>query len=225
MPKPASLADIQLAFQAAVRGAATADSLVHVICEKPPLSVSERLKIYQEAYVARLTESLKDDFEQCREKMGAAKFDEALQTFMAVHPSKSRNLAEYSEGFPAFLGGIDSELHELATKEWLRILASQAADPTAALSAEDIQNGKPFRVRVHPAAYLRLIGSRAFLSYRTGEMVDVVELESWQIPLIERLAQGATLDEIGELGLDESGVRTIQDWMQAEILYCEAHES
>lgn len=220
-----SLADIQKAFQASVRKRVLLHELAEVILEKPPISSTERLGIYQDAYFIRLTESLKDDFEDCCARLGTEAFEAIVLRFINAHASASPNLAEYSMNFSDFLGAVHPELYELATKEWLHILVLRSRDPDNELSASAIQNGQAFKVRVHPACHTRKFQGKTLLAYRFQDEVHFMNLDPVQLRVYEFFLQGRSLQDIEDFARnadipESEWVTTVNQWMAHSILYC-----
>src|SRR5687768_3042109 len=67
------------------------------------LSLQEALGVYSNGYVARLTEALGEIFEGVWWVLGDSGFFEMCKRYIAATPSKSYNLSDYGDGFPAFL--------------------------------------------------------------------------------------------------------------------------
>lgn len=226
-----SLAEIQSKIQDAIQSGVAPDSLLHLILEKRPLTIADRIGIYQDAYFIRLAESLKDDFPKCLDLMGVADFESALTEFIRTHPSKVRNLAEYSADFPEFLRIRHPEVHETARKEWLTILSLQAGEPHNKMSADDIARGQPFLVARHPSSVIHSQSVVHTLAYRTHGTVDMIRVNASVAALLDFLGIGRPLADILSFAerqqIDENELTSLlAEWMSKEIIYCEepAHD-
>jgi hypothetical protein len=123
-----NLAEIQSDIQQAVKQSTTPASLASLIREKPPLSIPDRMKIYQEAYRIRLLESLHDDFARVLEHAGQSKFETLCLEFIVKQPSTYADLGQWSQHFSDFLSDKSPELNQLASMDWLEILSSRAPE-------------------------------------------------------------------------------------------------
>lgn len=220
-----SLADIQQNLQRAVREGEQSAVLLETIVEKPPIPISERLKIYQDAYLIRMTESLKDDFVGCRALMGIEKFDWIVTDFVKSNPSRSRNLAEYSAAFPAFVGTRHPEAYEAAIKDWLAILSMRELEPESALSLNDFQSEKSIAIRLHPATILETFDETTLMAFRFEGGVSFLKLVPQEAFLAEFLSQSRSLDQLDvmiQLGhfSEDQLMATITQWIKNQIIYC-----
>jgi hypothetical protein len=222
-----SLVELQIAFQKAVRDRNASAELIRLVREQPPLSTRERLHVYQEAYEVRLKESLRDDFGRVRAQLSFEQFEGLISSFISAHPSTSRNLAEYSEGFVDFVRKNASSLFLEALKDWMEIASENAGAPDQ-LTHEQIQSGTPFRVKAHPASlYKSTEPGNGILAYRHSEQTHFVVLDERKARLLDYLTRERSLDEIAEFthtsnpGLsDEQLMATITEWIQNQIIYC-----
>jgi len=88
------------------------------------LSNPEALNVYAEGYGARMFESLGENFETVWRVLGDEAFIEAARAFAQEGVSRSRNLNDYGETFPAFLrerfagSTFAAALSDLARFEW-----------------------------------------------------------------------------------------------------------
>lgn len=90
-----------------------------------------RLDLYHGAYRARLLEALGVVYERTRCYVGDEEFAAAGARHVALHPSRSRNLRDYGEGFPDTLRASlpdRPEVAELATMDWALHRAFDAPD-------------------------------------------------------------------------------------------------
>ncbi len=90
-------------FKAIVGTSNDAETVKGLIKDNPPLSVLERLDIYRDAYVIRISGALSSDFGGFSELIGAELFDDLLEKFCSLAPSRFSNLAELSHTFVEFL--------------------------------------------------------------------------------------------------------------------------
>ncbi len=221
-----NLAEVQYLIQKAIRDKTHPANLVDLIAEKPPIGVYHRLKIYQDAYFIRMSESIREDFSICFENMDSEKADKILMDFIQHNPSRTRNLAEYSKLFPEFIQIVEPELYEVALRSWMEIECSHAADPHDRLLLDDIEHGADFIVRLHPAARLHQAQAKSILAYRSQDQVRFMDPSPADMSLLEFLAQGRSLDELAEFALqnkisDEEIMSTTSEWIKLEILFCQ----
>ena len=115
------LSDLQLKFKQAILSSQK-DSLEWV-AEKPPLTPAERIDIYSFAYFARLTDSLREDFEilekALEKESGEGSFDRLAQDFFKNHPSRFCSANEVNAAFPEYASNSSNNLSALQAKPWL----------------------------------------------------------------------------------------------------------
>jgi hypothetical protein len=225
MTKLKNLAEAQKQIQECVRNQELSNVLLELIIEKPPISIQERLKIYQNAYLIRLSESVKDDFSRVEEQIGKEAFVEMIDEFIRKYPSTTQNLAQYSEAFPDFIKINKPEVFEAAQKDWMEILSTHSFEPTSKLTAQEVQSGKAFTLLTHPATVIRTVGAKIILSYRIAENVYFQEIDEKSKTLLELLTTERTLEELANLS---EGLRiapndlttSVSDWIQNGIIFC-----
>ncbi|MCB1377250.1 MAG: putative DNA-binding domain-containing protein [Alphaproteobacteria bacterium] len=93
-----------------------------MIADPPRGTRSQRLTVYRNAYVLRLTEFLSHDYENLRRYMGESRFNQMARAYAAAHPSDNPNARWFSRHLPAFLSAAalysrHPELSELAALE------------------------------------------------------------------------------------------------------------
>lgn len=226
MKKFVSLAETQRLIQKTVRNKSISEELLALIVEKPPISIHERLNIYQNAYFIRLSESLRDDFSRVEDQIDTEEFNKIIIEYIMQNPSKTSNLAEYSKAFPDFIKSKKIEAYAFAQKDWMEILSRQAAEPNSNLSWEEIKSGKAFTVKVHPATNIIAIEEGGILSYRKSEEIFFQEVNYEKRMLLEFLRKNRTLDSLAKFS-DELGVEqdllmsTIFEWIKDGIIFCE----
>lgn len=98
----------------------------------PSLSVGTGLKIYHNAYRARLQEVLSGDFPVTRQWLGDEKFAELAEQYLRAHPSRHYSLRWLGAHLASYVGH-DSPLAELVRLEWAFTLAfdAKAEEPLA----------------------------------------------------------------------------------------------
>jgi hypothetical protein len=230
MKSSKNLAEIQKELQEAVKGVATA-SLSSIIAEKPPISIIDRLKIYQDAYWIRLLESLHEDFFRVREKVGDEGFKSLSVAFITQCPSRTTDLGLVSQGFPPFLASKAPELHELAVMDWLEINAYRAAFPPeeSILTLPEIESGQSFLLKKYPASQVHKLREKSLLAFRKSDQVEVVAIDHNDFELISFLAEGRELEAVSqksqELGCTPEDLQQkFSHWIKNEIIYCERRE-
>ncbi|MGZ3745036.1 MAG: hypothetical protein ACXWRA_14765 [Pseudobdellovibrionaceae bacterium] len=72
MKNSTNLFELQLELQNAIKNKNLPQNLKEALYEKPPISISLRVQIYQEAYTLRLKESLRDDFPRVEEALSGS---------------------------------------------------------------------------------------------------------------------------------------------------------
>jgi hypothetical protein len=92
-----------------------------------------RLDVYRNNVVASLVAALGETFPVVRELVGAAFFDAMAARFVRRHPPRSPVLAQYGEGFAAFVADFEPAaslpyLPDVARLEYARVQAHHAAD-------------------------------------------------------------------------------------------------
>jgi len=190
------LADQQRALHAAMLGAPAGLGLLREPTQHEPL-----LRIYQNAYRARLIAALRDNHGVLPRAMGDEAFDALAEAYLQAHPSRhpsirwfGHRLAEFMAAHPALVP--HAAFIDLARMEWALPEAFDAADAVpmtpqelAALPAD----GWPQRVlRFHPS-------------------VQVLTLD-WQVEPAWRALQG---DDEPELDEPEAGEHLLIVWRPA----------
>jgi hypothetical protein len=97
------------------------------------------LMAYRNDYVARLSQTLADNFESLWTVLGDKEFFELCAEYITSHPSKLYDLGEYGKSFPSFLKDHETDyLSELAELE-IEFRRLFNAAPIDGLKAEDFQ--------------------------------------------------------------------------------------
>lgn len=225
MTKSKTLSDLQALIQESVQLRTAPPELLGVILEKPPISIRERLTIYQDAYQIRLLESLRDDFARVEYALGDEDFEKLTLNFIRQNSSHTRNLAEYGEYFPDFIKLHKNDAYALAVTDWLEVLSSHASNPEKQLSSAEIQLGQTFKVQTMPSTLARQIGETRVAVYRSNGAVNQLELTLPLFDLLIFLETERAMDELTYFSQkshinDEQLAETIQEWIGSHIIYC-----
>lgn len=97
------------------------------------LGAADGLRIYHNAYRARLLAVLREDFPALQQWLGAESFEQLALAYLAAWPPRHYSLRWLGEKLPEFIAGYVAEpqlspLRELATLEWAFTLAFDARD-------------------------------------------------------------------------------------------------
>jgi hypothetical protein len=100
------------------------------------------LRVYQQAYAARLTAALRDNFGVVPRVLGDEAFDALARAYIAEHPSTHPSIRWFGDRLPAFMVRRDDlvphpALVDLARLEWALRSAFDAADAPV-LMADDL---------------------------------------------------------------------------------------
>lgn len=139
------LADLQAQFQAALLTGDTA--ILGVVPNSPHENKATLLRVYQNAYVIRLIDVLRTDYDKLAAYMGDDAFEAMARAYIAANPSTSRNARYMGSALPDFLRhgteiAADQVVADLATLECAMNDAFDAAD-IPALSFEDLTEIAP----------------------------------------------------------------------------------
>ena len=116
-----TLAQIQDEMQRAVLG--KDNRATSLVASPPEGSTADRLRVYQAAYVLRLTDFLANDYEKLLAYLGDVRFRKMAEGYIKAHPSDNPNARWYSRHLPDFLKNDCSfrrnpEVAEMALLEW-----------------------------------------------------------------------------------------------------------
>lgn len=97
------------------------------------LSAKERIEIYSDAYISRITEALRIDFEATHQTLGEMDFLKLVQDYLYEHPSTSTSIEEVGLRFSEFIETFNTRdevpfLAELTKLEWIMIESFYADD-------------------------------------------------------------------------------------------------
>lgn len=107
-----------------------------------PQGGPSRLGIYRNAYRARLTDALRENYPVLYRVQGDEAFDELAERFIAANPSQHPSIRWFGSALPAWLAANHEQLShpalaDLARMEWALCTAFDAADDTP-LSVDDL---------------------------------------------------------------------------------------
>lgn len=138
-----------------------------VILPSSTLTPAERLAIYQGMYPLRMVEALQSDYEALQHFLGDERFEQLVQAYVQVHPSRSYTLNRLGDRFAEFVleaPGLTRRgfLHDLARLE-LAISDVFDGPQTPSLTSEAIAAVAPAdweRARLSPIDAFRLLAFR-----------------------------------------------------------------
>ncbi|MCB0369825.1 MAG: putative DNA-binding domain-containing protein [Bdellovibrionales bacterium] len=227
MSKFNTLVEVQHRIQDSIKEKSLHKDLLELVIEKPPMSIVERMKIYQNAYYIRLTESLKEDFLRVQEVISTDIFFNLISEFINENPSRTRNLAEYSSDFPEFIKIKKPELYELALKDWLEILVDYQDDPESVMDAEDIKDGKKFNILTHSSAIWKKLNNSFLFAYRRQDEIIFEEIPEYELSILSFLKNGKSIEELGKYAVEisfseEKLMLLVRNWTSKGVLFCKA---
>lgn len=131
-----ALAAQQRALKHAITAKAEAPGLLREHAKREPL-----LRIYQQAYEARLTSALRDNFGVLPLVMGDDGFDALARGYIAAHPSRRPSIRWFGDRLAGFMDGHDElvphpAFADLARMEWALRAAFDGADAVPIAAAE-----------------------------------------------------------------------------------------
>jgi hypothetical protein len=120
-----TLAELQTAFHAlATRAADPAIGAEQFLLGSAELSASERIGIYADMYLWRLTDSLREDYPKLAALLGDERFLALAEAYAREHPSDRPDLGQLGRHLPAFLHRFPAperaDVADLAALEWAR---------------------------------------------------------------------------------------------------------
>ena len=115
------LPEIQRWMQAAIAGESVpvqncSSTIDEIILPSSQMTSSDRLAIYQRAYLTRLIECLRAEFPMLCRAFGQELFDDFATSYLVQHPSASYTLAELGKQFSDHLSQMASQ--ERVPREW-----------------------------------------------------------------------------------------------------------
>lgn len=226
MNKFYKLREIQNLIQMSVQSRSLPQDLVHVIVEKSPINIKQRLHIYQDAYTIRLKESLRDDFPRIEQALHVELFDNLVDTFIKSTPSKYPNLAEYSALFLNYVEQKNPELLSLVYLDWYEILSMHVQEPKDQLSVTEIQQVDHFLVQLKPSTFIKQIGLSGLIVYRQNqEIKHMIEISPDLLALLFYLESKRSIDDLVKFSTESNFnfnfiIQELQKLIQSEIIYC-----
>lgn len=120
-----TLAELQSAFHAlATRAADPAIAAEQFLVGSAELSASERIGIYGDMYLWRLTDSLREDYPKLAALLGDERFLALAEAYAREHPSDRPDLGQFGRHLSAFLRRFPAperaDAADLAALEWAR---------------------------------------------------------------------------------------------------------
>jgi hypothetical protein len=185
---PPSLAELQALFQRAVIEAD--DSILDLIADSSMETRDVLFGVYRHAYVARLVEVLRNDYERLSVVAGEAAFERLARDFIAVHPSHTPNARWFGQAFPEFLAR-----HASAPTAWAELASLERALNDAFDAADGTRLTLADLALVPPAMW----GGLIFTPHPALSRLDVTTnaLELWRAA---REDDGAALPVPAQLG-------------------------
>ncbi len=173
-----TLAETQAAFHAlATRAADPPNAAEEFLVGAPDLPAGERIGIYADMYLWRLTDALRDDYPKLAALLGDERFLALAEAYAREHPSDRPDLGQFGRHLPAFLRRFPAseraDLADLAALEWARseVFFGAPATPVArdALSALGPDTFLDTRLQVIPALRILALGHDAATLWRRLE--------------------------------------------------------
>lgn len=167
-------------------------------------------KVYKNAYVIRLKDSLEEDFPETLAELQDA--DDVLKSYIHAHPSNSWTLAEYAQHFPEFIKKkYGHALYVTASREWAEWIAhniGQHEDSSVTPPAE--------RAALHVNPSLQMIEDgevfHAIYYFNQGLREETFDLK-WK-KLLDQSMKLRPLDNIlPELSVEETEVVAVVEKM------------
>jgi len=133
-----TLAETQAAFHAlATRADGAPRAAEDFLVGTPELSARERIGVYADMYLWRLTDALREDYPKVAALLGDERFLALAGAYAREHPSDRPDLGQFGRHLPAFLRRFPAperaDLADLAALEWARaeVFFRAAATPVA----------------------------------------------------------------------------------------------
>jgi hypothetical protein len=189
------------------------------------LTASERIRIYQDGYFARLTECLADDYPALAHALGQAAFEELCFDYIAAHRSGSPSLNRYGAGMADYCRTRTEAwaafASDLARLEWalVEIVHEPVGEPLPPNSLNHVTPEKLASARLVPNPALRVLlceypvnayyrafreelgpalpepGATGVAVYRSGLTLWRVDLEPRAAALLADLIAGMSLEQ------------------------------
>jgi len=179
-------------------------ALKHAIvsCHDTPVA-GGLLRIYQQAYSARLVAALRDNFGVLPQVLGDEGFDALATAYLESHPSRRPSIRWFGDELPAFMASRDDlvphpALIDLARMEWALRSAFDAADAPA-LGAGDLAS-------VPAAEWPALV----FVPLPSVQLIEM----AWSVGPVWRALQGVEPTDQPDLPAPEALPHTLLVWRQ-----------
>lgn len=230
MTKLKNLSELQFKIQQVIQTKADLMEIQNEIVKTSSLSAADRIKVYQDGYFIRLSESLKDDFQRVQNKLEKNEFADLIKSFILTHPSKVRNLAEYSEDFLNYIQINKNSVYLEGVSDWLEVLSSYAQQPKDQLSTDEIQNGQPFLVKKSPSTCYLKIKTQYVIAFSNLDSIQTEFIDEFQFSFLKLLETEKTLHEVSayaqENALTEKQITDLVfSWIKKRIIYCKKYKS
>lgn len=176
-----TLAETQAAFHAlATRAEDPPNSAEEVLVGTPDLPAAERIGIYADMYLWRLTDALREDYPKLAALLGDERFLALADAYAREHPSDRPDLGQFGRHLPSFLRRFPdperTDLADLAALEWARSevffeapRAPVSRDALAALGPDAFLDA---RLEIVPALRVLVLDHDAALLWRRLEEGD-----------------------------------------------------
>lgn len=102
-------------------------------------SAAQRLRIYRDAYAARIVSVLRDDYPALCGALGREHFDALAREYLGAHPSRHPSLRYAGARLPEFIAGHAAARELRASAAWAADLARLELAVTDAFDAADVQ--------------------------------------------------------------------------------------
>jgi hypothetical protein len=178
---------------------------VAMVLPSTNLTSVERVGIYRDMYLGRLSEVLEGDYPGVRHFLGEEKFQALVESYVDAHPSRSYTLNRLGDRFPGFLAGCGTQRTPLnasygrgesAPSATRGSLADQGVRPTTEsdpgafmtvrgpwLADHVGQASRPARAFLHDLARLELALTEIFDEQESpvlsAEAIASVPVEAW----------------------------------------------
>lgn len=195
-----SLRDLQEKFLKGLTDGSTPDEF------KP----GHHYKVYKNAYIIRLKDSLEEDFPKTLSEIDHA--DDVLKAYIQSHPSSSWTLAEYAEHFPAFIKSqFGHDLFVTASREWAEWVAHNIGHHVDASVTPPVEHAA---LHLNPSLQLIEDGEWFHVIYyfNQGLREETFELK-WKKLLDESMKLRSLDDILPELQVEETEVVTVVEKM------------
>lgn len=148
------LNEVQSLFKQQVFSSETDPKILREFKPAGPLSLDQAFKIYHNAYIARLTEALRETFPAVFWVLGEDLFKKVASKYIQTQPSVSYVLTDYGVSFPEFLrltpqGKGAPFLFDLARLEWSykNLLHASSPEPLPTEQVQALIHSEDFKVQ------------------------------------------------------------------------------